>query len=284
MNFNQYLPTRTFNVEDSRSEYKGRPRIAQSIGRCFGMIAISLIICACQKEFSGNITPVPGKTVTIHFHGLVGSDPLVYGNAYANDFDEPFTVHQFKFYLHAIELRAADAEQGHYKGTDYYLIDFNDPSTSTINIEVPDGKYEELTFILGVDSARNVSGAQAGALDPAKGMFWTWNSGYIMAKLEGHSTFANNAAQKFEYHIGGFQGEFQVVQKISLSFALQPLDLGSGSSGGIVVNADVNRWFNGPTPITIATNPVCMTPGSLAKQVAQNYAAMFSIESTSIEP
>jgi hypothetical protein len=34
-----------------------------------------------------------------------------------------------------------------------------------------------IKFLLGVDSLKNVSGIQTGALDPAKGMFWTWNTG-----------------------------------------------------------------------------------------------------------
>ena len=37
---------------------------------------------------------------------------------------------------------------------------------------------------LGVDSLRNVTGVQTGALDPAMDMYWTWNTGYVMAKLE----------------------------------------------------------------------------------------------------
>jgi hypothetical protein len=48
-----------------------------------------------------------------------------------------------------------------------------------------------IRFLLGVDSARNVSGIQTGALDPARGMFWTWNSGYVMAKIEGSSPSAH---------------------------------------------------------------------------------------------
>ena len=52
---------------------------------------------------------------------------------------------------------------------------------------MPAGNYNSLSFLLGVDSMHNVSGAQTGALDPANDMFWTWNSGYVMAKMEGAS-------------------------------------------------------------------------------------------------
>ena len=56
-----------------------------------------------------------------------------------------------------------------------------------LNLYLPEGDYTELQFLLGVDSLHNVSGAQTDDLDPAKDMFWTWNSGYVMAKMEGNS-------------------------------------------------------------------------------------------------
>jgi hypothetical protein len=69
---------------------------------------------------------------------------------------------------------------------------------------------------LGVDSIRNVSGIQTGALDPLKGMFWTWNSGYVMAKLEGSSESSNSAGNRFTYHIGGFRPGMNVLKTIDL--------------------------------------------------------------------
>ncbi|WP_316930094.1 MbnP family protein, partial [Hymenobacter sp. IS2118] len=40
--------------------------------------------------------------------------------------------------------------------------------------DIPVGDYQSVSFTVGVDSARNVAGAQTGALDPNNGMFWTW--------------------------------------------------------------------------------------------------------------
>jgi hypothetical protein len=64
----------------------------------------------------------------------------------------------------------------------YFLVDFSDTTTTTLKLTILPYLYNRLSFVIGVDSARNVSGAQTGALDPANGMFWTWNTGYIMAK------------------------------------------------------------------------------------------------------
>lgn len=79
-------------------------------------------------------------------------------------------------------------------------------------------QYDSITFLIGVDSLHNVSGAQTGALDPVNDMFWTWNSGYVMAKLEGNSSSSPQMNQKFEYHIGGYSGKHNVVKKLSFRF------------------------------------------------------------------
>jgi len=51
-------------------------------------------------------------------------------------------------------------------------------------------------------------------------MFWTWNSGYIMAKLEGTSPVSSQPNNKFEYHIGGFREPVNVVSKVRVAFPL----------------------------------------------------------------
>ena len=70
--------------------------------------------------------------------------------------------------------------------------------------DVPEGSYTEMSYVLGVDSTRNVSGAQAGALSTANGMFWSWSTGYIMLKAEG--TSPNSGTGSFSFHLGGFSG------------------------------------------------------------------------------
>jgi hypothetical protein len=138
--------------------------------------------------------------------------------------------------------------------------------------------YNSIAFTIGVDSIRNVSGAQTGALDPAKGMFWTWNSGYIMAKLEGNSIVSNEPNQVFEYHIGGFSGSENVVEKVKLRFPLNDaISFHKGGRTQMLINANANAWFSGPNPLSIAVTPVCATPGSLAKSIAANYANMFQV-------
>jgi hypothetical protein len=122
-----------------------------------------------------------------------------------------------------------------------------------------------------------VSGAQTGALDPTKGMFWTWNTGYIMAKLEGNSQLANTPNNEIQYHIGGFKGEDNVVQRIDLPLPDGLLEAKDNGSSEISISVNVNKWFSAVHPVKISEEPVCMTPGVLAKTVAENYYHMFTV-------
>jgi hypothetical protein len=161
----------------------------------------------------------------------------------------------------------------------YYLVDFSDSTTTEIKISIAPYVYNRISFTIGVDSAQNVSGAQTDALDPAKGMFWTWNTGYIMAKLEGTSPKSPQAG-KFEYHIGGFSGADNVIKTVNLLFPYaQNLELKAGGESTMFITCDANDWFFNPWDIKIADNPVISTPGGLAPQVAENYSKMFTVDS-----
>ena len=62
----------------------------------------------------------------------------------------------------------------------YFLVDLSNDLSTTLDLgSVPSGEYTELSYTIGVDSLRNVSGAQSGALSTTNNMFWSWNTGYI---------------------------------------------------------------------------------------------------------
>lgn len=224
--------------------------------------------------------------IQIQFSGLAGSDSLIYGNQYFNSYNEPYSVSAFKFYIHGIELfNSFTGIRSPFDQDAYHLIDIADPATNLIQGIASDNTYNGLSLIIGVDSILNVSGAQSGALDPLNGMFWTWNSGYIMAKLEGNTPLANTPNNAFQYHIGGFSGDNNVVKRVEIFFPnnefFKPAFFNEAT---IVISADVHEWFSGQSEIRLSQDPVCMTPGSLAKLIAENYYEMFTISTVIDRP
>lgn len=235
--------------------------------------AIVLLNTGCQKELDG--TALVKNALKITFVNKAGSADLVLGNPYINPFSEAITFTNFKYYISNISLVTTSGSEIRFADT-YYLIDQKIPSSDSIQLTTYGTAFKGIKFLIGVDSARNVSGVQTGALDPANAMFWTWNSGYIMAKMEGTSPVSAAPLGDVTYHIGGFKTGENTVRQISLDLP-QNLVLSAGAASEIVIDADAMKWFDGVNQIRIADNAYTATPGALAVSIADNYATMFSV-------
>ena len=225
--------------------------------------------------------PEKTGTIKISFVNTVKAVPLQLRTAsYTNPFGEEYTVSKFKYYISHVAL--APATGATRENADHYLIDEDKPESLSFSFPVSTGTYTSLSFLPGVDSLHNVSGAQTGALDPLNDMFWTWNTGYIMAKIEGTSPQSKLVNNKVEFHIGGFTGPNSVLQNIRLNFpAGKTLQVQEGKTSEIIIEVDINSWWQQPNDIKIAEHPVCSTPGVLAKKIADNYNKMFTIKDIS---
>ena len=134
-----------------------------------------------------NGNPENGNELQINFRHFVGSDSLIFKTKeYVNELGQKYTVTKFKYYISNIQLINDSGKV--FSSEEYFLINEDEPQSKGFSVkDVPPGNYKTLSFIIGVDSLRNCSGLQEGALDPVKGMFWAWNTGYIFLKLEGLS-------------------------------------------------------------------------------------------------
>lgn len=217
----------------------------------------------------GNDPGVPGKLVLVFRH-VIGHEELVLGNSYTNVLGDTISVRKFKYYLSNFSV-TDEAGKTTVLPQQYFLVDESDPASKNITLSIPAAKLKQISFLIGVDSLRNVSGVQEGSLDPLKAMFWTWNTGYIMAKLEGTSTSSTIAGNAFTYHIGGFRKPMTVLRTVTLDLTA------TDTEKEIIITADINRWFKSSSELRIAATPVCHSPGKLAVMIADNYSKMFSI-------
>lgn len=207
---------------------------------------------------------------SISFQHVVGNQPLVLEDSIQNANAEILVVRRFKYYISNLVL--IDAQGNQQKIPDsYYLINEAEPQSKKIVLPNTNKNFSAIEFVLGVDSARNCSGIQTGVLDPMQGMFWTWNTGYVFAKLEGSSPSSSLPAHAFTYHIGGFRTGENVLKTIRLEIP------GISLPKDLQVKVDLNAWFTGNSSLLIAERPVCHSPGNLAMKIAANYAQMFSI-------
>lgn len=241
----------------------------------FLVIALISVFTFSCKEDPDAEPGLPGE-VTLEFDHIVGTRALSLDNQeYTNTNGDKFTVSRFKYYISNIILKKADGTE--YKQPEsYYLIDESVPASKNVNIkDIPAGEYTSLTFTIGVDSARNVSGAQTGALDPANGMFWTWNSGYVFVKLEGTSPQSQNGGLVF--HIGGFQKPNNTIRTISPALNGQKLRIAAGKAPQVHLKVDVLNMFQGANTIKFAELSTTMG-GANSVKVADNYVEMFKVD------
>jgi hypothetical protein len=245
-----------------------------------GLLLIAVVM-SCQRQLSFDKAPEQDHNLVLQFKPVVQYDsvPLVFGQTYTNFFKEKYTATGFKFYIHNIQLINTDSARVFRLSDDkYYLVDFSDSTTTTINMGVLPYVYNRIAFTIGVDSALNVRGPRTGALDPAKGMFWNDSTGYVFARLTGTSSASGQG--KFEYDIGGFKGEDNAIKTITLLFPYaKNIELKPGKTTEMFITTDANDWFYNPHDIKISVNPVITSPGNLATQVAENYSKMFTVDS-----
>ena len=244
------------------------------------ILALLSLTALLFLNFSSSSTSITKNgTLKITFKNTVNGILLTMDSVeYNNIFGEAFRVSKFKYYISNVSLENKTVQQKEKES--YHLADARDSTSLGFSYPVAMGEYKRLTFLLGVDSLRNCSGAQAGALDPMNDMFWTWNSGYVMAKLEGISPAATAVTRRMEYHIGGYRNNNNVVQKIIL-LASTPIIITEGNTTAVIIETDISKWWQTKDRITIAENPVCTTPGQMAKRIAANYSNMFSIKNIS---
>jgi hypothetical protein len=211
--------------------------------------------------------------VSIQFKHFANNQPLVLvDSAYTNSTGESFQPTRLKYYISNLQLLSNKTKPRRISSV--HLIDAADPQN--IYLDPYTVEYNQVSFVIGVDSALNCSGAQSGALDPVNGMFWTWNTGYIYFKLEGYSAASNNDLQKIEYHIGGYSGVFKANRKVILTLP-EPLMIEASKSPKITIHVDLDKFWNSKNNISIASNALIMSPGALASAAADNLPAMFSI-------
>lgn len=240
-------------------------------------LLLLIMLFSCQKGVSFQF---PTTRVNLNFTNMVGSQVLRCDTSFKTLKGETFTVTNFKYYVSNIAL-IDSLGNAHPVPDSYFLVDQDKPETKALHVNVDGSVFRGLRFLVGVDSIRNVSGAQTGALDPALGMFWTWNSGYIMAKLEGTSPLSLLPEKRFEYHIGGYAGTDKALRTVFLPFD-HIYDTREGNSLNIELSANLLAWFTGVHDLPIHSNTACTTPGALASAYADNYATMFSITSLQV--
>lgn len=242
----------------------------------FGLLAGALLTASCRKR-PDPLPPSAPPQLKLQFENRMDGQPLKLKQNYLNAHGDTFYITSYKYYISNIKLIGENGSI-YLEPESYHLIDEKKEESKSITLpDVPIGRWNKIRFLIGVDSARNVSGAQTGALDPLNGMFWTWNTGYIMAALEGSSPQAGIYPNNLGFHLGGFSGPRGVLKWIELPLP-SPIQNDSGIINTIVIQSEISEWFKTPNTIDFSDISTVSSPGTAAHMIADNYADMFTIK------
>ena len=244
----------------------------------YSLLTAMILFCAssCKKKDPPAATnsATTGK-VKMEFFNKVGpsSDLSLNNQWYINENGDSFTVSKFNYYISNIILTGPNGAS-YTESNSYHLLQQSDLTSLTFDMtDIPATTYDSVSFLVGVDELHNTSGAQTGALDPLNAMFWDWNTGYIMLKLEGHSPQAPGG--NIAFHCGGFTGRNSAIRYYKLP--LTPITVSANGTPHVHVKADVLAMFKSPNKIDFSTLSVVTTAGDDVKKLADNYANMFTI-------
>ncbi|MDB5986202.1 MAG: hypothetical protein JWR16_1255 [Nevskia sp.] len=289
---NQDFAQSTHSVQTKILRQRTTSRHASRATRfCYALLLTAPLLLLGGCKFLHGATDTLGLKLEIS--EVVGEQPLRLASAtapssYKTAAGDEFSVTRLRYYLSNFRLRRADgswyqAPVDAKSGAGYFLVDAADPASQTFEfMRAPAGDYSGIAFMLGVDDARNSAGVQTGTLDPARGMFWTWRTGYIFFSLEGASPQSTADQHALSFHVGG-GGTVSLARTVFLPSGDTPLRVRANVEPLVHLHADVAALFHAVHEIRLAELNTVMEPAQGA-ELADNAASMFRIDHIHHEP
>jgi hypothetical protein len=217
---------------------------------------------------------VTDPRMVVNFEHQVNGQPLEFHTKeYTNAAGNKYNVTLLKYYISNVTLTNSQNGEVFREKDSYHLINPTENKTSFTLNNVPQKKYDRLSFSIGVDSVANQSLDQPGDLNPNNDMAWNWNTGYVFLKLEGNHVKPNNGGnQGVLLHVGNNVNYKTLTFPITGDVTFAPDKIFNAN-----MQVDVNALLEGPNEIDFNTIFNVMG-GQNAAKIAENYAdGVFSL-------
>ena len=234
-----------------------------------GIYLVFLLICCFQNYSQSN-----SDSLHLNFNLKFNKLPLELNKNYVSDTKDTLSISTFKCYVSNIQIQYSDNSR-FIQNDSQHLLDFDSSNSFQIPIcKKSDKLISKITFNIGIDSLTNTAGAMAGDLDPIKGMYWAWQSGYINMKIEGKSTRCKTRKNEFQFHIGGYLSPFYAMRKVEINGNDNSND-NFNSNNKINIAIELNDFFS---KIQLSQTNSVMIPGKIALELANDSVKMFHLE------
>ncbi len=211
------------------------------------LFLLSILFLSCEEEETK--TPENAQ-ISFEFQHFFQSEPLqiMADNTlnYTNTNQNNWNVKSLKYYISKIIIYKAD--QTSYDVNMYKFINLSEPSAVVSNYilkDIPDGRYVKMSFVFGIDSARNVSFGLDNTIEN-NSMEWpsTLGGGYHIMMMDG--VYRNNQNQLSGYGIHLGKPGNQVTLEYPIDITAQ-----KGSSATISIQMNVDQWFDGLNKVNL---------------------------------
>ena len=206
--------------------------------------------------------------ITIDIKATYNGKSIAKNSWYNTTHKDSIQFKKIQFYLTDFKIRTVENNIISIDDS-HFLIDIFKAQTLKQTLKQAGIKnIKEISFNIGVKDSLNMVGALAGDLDPSKGMYWSWQSGYINFKIEGNSPSCKTRKSKFQFHIGGYKNPYKTTKRVYFKIK-------NTASKAISIHLNIANFFD---QIDLKNENQIMIPGIKAKTIAETLPKLFSID------
>lgn len=223
------------------------------------LLACGLLLKSCQPEVSPP-TDSGGKLILRFIHEINNSELLTDTIMFENEAGNFYGVNEVKYFISDVLLfnRSGDYFAINDEKVIHY-VDIDLPETLKWQVfdPIPDGVYDSLIFIFGLNEVRNQSFAFVNP--PEVNMFWPdmLGGGYHYLMINGKWKAQGNLVTPFDFHLGIgqiYSGTTLSVDSITgfvhnyfrVSLPLNGMVIENKMTRTINLRMDINSWFCTP--------------------------------------
>lgn len=226
-----------------------------------GIIAllIMMLYAACKPEILE--TRKGGGKLVIEFdHRVDGSALQTDSLYYINEAGNQYEINELKYFISDVYLKQNGGKTVHIDDeTAIHYTDIDVPSTLTWHIfdTIPEGVYDSISFVFGLNEQRNVSFTFVNP--PEVNMFWPdiLGGGYHYLMMNGKWKNQQGTTTPFDFHLGIgqiYSGQTTSVDSIigfvhnyfKVTLPLAALQIKDNTTRNIRLTMNIDSWFKTP--------------------------------------
>ena len=236
------------------------------------MKIIAVLFLLSLNGFFSALNAQSTKPFELKIEPVFGNAAWVEGTYFPLSKDDSVLITHLKFYLSNVAFYK-DSVLVWAETNGFHLVDASNAASLSLRFDVPNAvHFDHIKCHLGIDSLTNVSGAMGGDLDPTRGMYWAWQSGYVNFKLEGKSNLCPTRKNVFQFHLGGYLPPFYGLQNL-----IFPI---TGQTDKAVIQVDIQQFL---LQLDLKIQNSIMIPCEEAVLLAQKAQSIFKVKSEKLK-